>query len=208
MNESDKRLRERLLEMETLDEAPRQTYGDQIKAMLDGRLDPVKRIGFALLALIGLLSVIGFGGPAGRDDEAWEAVFVFRLLMIAAVLVSMAWTALTGWAALSGVCRRSHRPWIAALALAMVFFYLVALMFVFAVPVSQQESRALAGTQWVLVGFFLLNTVGLGATLAVVYHGQFKSQEKLLEIEYRIADLAERIGRGEKPDSRPASPNS
>lgn len=200
MNEPDRRLREGLLEMETLNEAHRHTCGDQIKAMLDGKLDPVKRIGFALLALVGLLSVIGFGGPASRDDESWEEVFVFRLLMIMAVLVSMAWTALTGWAALSGVCRRSHRPWLAALALAMVFFYLVALMFVFAVPISQEESRAIAGTQWVLVGFFFLNTVGLGTTLAVLYHGQFKNQEKLLEIEYRIADLAEKVGQVDQDD--------
>ncbi|UCD49684.1 MAG: hypothetical protein JSW27_19390 [Phycisphaerales bacterium] len=199
MDRPDKSVRERLLKMETLNGAQRQTYGNQIKAMLDGRLDPIKRIGFGLLALIALLSVIGFGGPASREDESWEEVFVFRLLMIVAVLVSMAWTALTGWTALSGVCRRSHRPWIAAMALAMVFFYIVALMFIFALPISQEESRALVGTQWVLVGFFFLNTVGLCATLAVLYRGQFKSQEKLLEIEYRLADRAEQIGGRAKP---------
>jgi len=194
MDRSDKSVRERLLEMETLNGTQRQTYGNQIKAMLDGRLDPIKRIGFGLLAVVGVLSVIGFGGPASREGESWESVFVFRLLMIVAVLVSAAWTALTGWAALSGVCRRSHRPWIAAMALAMVFFYLVALMFIFALPISQEESRALVGTQWVIAGFFFLNTVGLGVTLAVLCRGQFKSQEKLLEIEYRLAGLAEQIG--------------
>lgn len=211
MSKTDTGLRERLLEMETPSEGHRHAYGDRIRAMLNGKLDRVQRIGFALLALVGILSILGFGGPAGREGEAWEEVFIFRMLMIAAVLVSVVWTVLTGWAAWSGVCRRSHRPWIAALALAMVFFYIVALMSVFAVPISTQESRAIAGTQWVLVGFFFLNTVGLGVTLAMLYHGQFKSQEKLLEIEYRIADLAEKIGqanRDDTGDSRPASLSS
>lgn len=81
----------------------------------------------------------------------------------------------------------------------MGFFYLVTLVFVFAVPLSHQESRAMLGTQMTLIGFFLLNTIGLCAILGVLYRGQFKSQEKLLEIEYRLADLAEKIGDRPKP---------
>ena len=71
------------------------------------------------------------------------------------------------------------------------------LMFVFVVPISHEESRAVLGTQLALIGFFLLNTIGLCAILGVLYRGQFKSQEKLLEIEYRLAELMEKIEGGQ-----------
>jgi hypothetical protein len=57
-----------------------------------------------------------------------------------------AWTILTGWVAASGVVRRELRPWIAVTSLAMGFFYLVTLVFVFVVPISHLESRTMLGT--------------------------------------------------------------
>jgi hypothetical protein len=96
--------------------------------------------------------------------------------------------------AISGTIRRTHRPWIVATSLTMGFCYLVTMMFVFVVPISHEESRAELGTQLGLIWFFLLNTIGLCTILGVLYRGQFKSQEKLLEIEYRLADLAEKLG--------------
>ena len=199
MSEIDKTLRERLLNMETLHPMTKGTYREQVQAMLDTRLDIAQRIGFALLALVGLLTAIGFSGPASTDTHNMEGTVLYQVPMIFGFLVSAAWTALTGWAALRGVIRRTHRPWIAATALAMGFVYIVTLMFIFVTPISQEESRTALGTQFTLVGFFLLNTIGLCAILGVLYRGQFKSQEKLLEIEYRLADLAEKI---EKPQTR------
>ncbi len=194
MNEPNKTLRERLLDMNTPNSVQGGMPREQIRAMLDARLDLVRRIGFGLLALVGLWTSIGFAGPAFRGQSNWEAVFVYRLFMIFGFLVAVAWTALTGWTAVSGVLQRVQRLWIVATTLAMGFFYIVTLMFVFVVPISHEESRAILGTQLALIAFFLLNTIGLCTILGVLYRGQFKSQEKLLEIEYRLADLAERLG--------------
>ncbi len=193
MNKCDNTFRERLLDMEALNSLPGKTLREQVRTMLDTRLTVLQRIGFAFLALVGLWTAIGFSGPASTDTRSMEGTVLYQFPMIFSFLVSVAWTALTGWAALRGVVRRTHRPWIAATALAMGFIYIVALMFIFVTPISQEESRAALGTQFTLIGFFLLNTIGLCAILGVLYRGQFRSQEKLLEIEYRLADLAERI---------------
>ncbi len=201
MSECDKTLRERLLNMETLHPITEGTYREQVRTLLDTRLTVLQRIGFALLALVGLWTAVGFSGPAATDTHRMEDTVLYQVPMIFSFLVSVAWTALTGWAALRGVVRRTHRPWIAATALAMGFVYLVTLMFVFATPIAREESRAALGTQFALIGFFLLNTIGLCAILGVVYRGQFRSQEKLLEIEYRLADLAERIDKRVEPRS-------
>ncbi|HNY80509.1 MAG: hypothetical protein RBS72_11790 [Sedimentisphaerales bacterium] len=198
MNRSDKTLRERLLNMETLSSTPGELPREQVRRMLDARLTVAKRIGFGFLAFVGACTAIAFAGPAGRDGGSnWEQTFIYRMVMIFAFLVCVAWTLLTGWVAASGVVRRAQRPWIAVTSLAMGFFYLITLVFV--VPISRLESRAMLATQMALIGFFLFNTIGLCAILGVLYRGQFKSQEKLLEIEYRIADLAEKIGDPSRP---------
>lgn len=200
MNRSDKTLRERLLNMETLSSTPGELPREQVRRMLDARLTVAKRIGFGFLAFVGACTAIAFAGPAGRDGGSnWEQTFICRMIMIFAFLVCVAWTLLTGWVAASGVVRRAQRPWIAVTSLAMGFFYLITLVFVFVVPISRLESRAMLATQMALIGFFLFNTIGLCAILGVLYRGQFKSQEKLLEIEYRIADLAEKIGDPSRP---------
>ena len=193
MSESDKTLRERLLNMETLNSMPGDTLREQVRTMLDTKLTVMQRIGFALLALVGLWTAGAFTRPAFTPTHDMKDDILYRLPMIFSFLVSVAWMALTGWAALRGVVRRTHRPWIAAATLAMGFVYIVALMFIFVTPISQEESRTALGTQFALIGFFLLNTIGLCAILSVLYRGQFRSQEKLLEIQYRLAELAERL---------------
>jgi hypothetical protein len=179
---------------------PKGTYQEQVQAMLDTRLSVAKRIGFALLALVGLWTAGGFSAPAFTSRRSMDEEILYRLPMIFSFLLSVAWMALTGWAALRGVVRRTHRPWIAATTLAMGFVYIVTLMFIFATPIAQEESRAVLGTQYALIGFFLLNTIGLCAILGVLYRGQFRSQEKLLEIQYRLAELAEKV---EKRQAQP-----
>ncbi len=193
MSESDKTLRERLLNMETTQPMTNETYRKQVQALLDTRLSVAKRAGFALLALVGLWTAGAFTKPAFTPTHDMKDDVFYRLPMIFSFLISVVWMVLTGWAALRGVVRRTHRPWIAATTLAMGFVYIVALMFIFVTPISQEESRTALGTQFALIGFFLLNTIGLCAILSVLYRGQFRSQEKLLEIEYRLADLAERF---------------
>lgn len=200
MNESDKTIRERLLNMEAQGVMQAEMPRELVRGMLDARLTVAKRIGFGFLAFVGACTAIAFAGPAGRDGGSnWEQTFVYRMIMIFAFLVCVAWTILTGWVTVSGVVRRAQRPWIAVTSLAMGFFYLVTLVFVFAVPIAHLESRAILGTQMILIGFFLFNMIGLCAILGVLYRGQFKSQEKLLEIEYRLADLAEKIQERPKP---------
>jgi len=199
MHKPDKTLRERLLEMETLNATQQEVHRPHVQAILDTRLSGAKRVGFATLALVGLLTAICLGKPAFDPPRNWDeavAALLYRLFAIFGFFACVAWVILTGWAAFSGVLRRTHRPWIVATTLAMGFIYLALLAFVFVLPVVHEESMALLGTQLTLMAFFLLNTIGLCVVLGTVYRGQFRSEEKLLEIEYRLADLAEKIDRG------------
>ncbi len=50
------------------------------------------------------------------------------------------------------------------------------------------------GTQLALMAFFMLNTAGLCVILSMLYRTRLDNQEKLLKIEYQLADLSEQIG--------------
>ncbi len=195
MNEPERTFGDRLAALERPDPAFKQRYERQVQNMLQNKLSPIKRIGFVLLALVGLGATIYYGGFFFVPRRSsWEYDLLVRFFMIPAFFVSIIWTILTGWAAVAGSSPRSQRPWIAATALAMVFFYFVTLAFMFVVPLQHEESRALLGTQLALMAFFMLNTVGLCVILGVLYRTRFDSQERLLKIEYQLAALSERMG--------------
>lgn len=214
MNKPDKTLRERLLEMETSNAMQPGRQRQQVQALLDTRLSGAKRVGFATLALVGLLTAVFLGKPAFAPPRNWDlsfAALLYRLFVFFGFFVCTAWIALTAWAACTGLLRRTHRPWVMATTLAMGFVYLALPIFTFVVPLAHEGGPALLGTQLSLMAFSLLNTLGLCVILGVLYRGQFRSQEKLLEIEYRIADLVEKVGqadRNDAGDSRSASLNS
>ncbi|MDI6450785.1 hypothetical protein [Anaerobaca lacustris] len=192
----DRTLRERLLEMETPNAAQQEAHRQRVQVILDTRLSGAKRVGFAALALVGLLTAIALSSPAFDPPRNWDesfAALLYRLFAIFGFLACVAWIILTSWAAYTGVLRRRHRPWVMTTTLAMGFVYLALPVFTFVVPLSHKGGPPLLGTQLSLMAFSLLNTLGLCVILGVVYRGQFKSQEKLLEIEYRLADLAEKI---------------
>jgi len=66
-------------------------------------------------------------------------------------------------------------------------------------PVNVDDWRIRLSEQLALAAFFVLILVGLYLILRVVYRMEFRTQEKLLGIEYRLAELAEKV----KGDSKP-----
>jgi hypothetical protein len=198
MNESKRTFGDRLVAIETPNPEFRLKYERQVRAMLESQLSPVKRIGFALLALVGVWGIVHYGGITfSPQSTSMDVDLIVRMFMLPAFLASVAWTILTGWAAIRGSSPKSQRPWLAGTALTMVFFYLMHLTFVFVVPVAfaHEESRAILGFQFAFMTFFMLDTIGLCVILAAMHRTRLDNQEKLLEIEYHLADLSEQISR-------------
>lgn len=61
------------------------------------------------------------------------------------------------------------------------------------VRANPQDWRVKLDEQFAVTIFFMLIFVGLFLILRVLYRLEFKIREKLLEIEYRILDLAEKM---------------
>jgi len=203
MSEFDKTLRERLLDMETPNATQKESLEKQVRAILEGRLSVATRLGLGLLAGIGILFVLDFvhvrGWLPSSQDMSRNVTGSFWLL---GFISALAWTALTAYSAIRGrLGSRVRASLIAGLGAAMIFVYLIIRTFgiQFALLRADPERyRVNWDEQFTIAVFFLLVFAGLYLILRVVYRMESKTQEKLLEIEYRLADLAEKIEGGRK----------
>lgn len=182
---------DRLLAMEKTSPIYKEQYERKVKAMLEKKLSRIQRVGFAILAVIGICATILFCNVVQKKQED-----IWRLFTVPPLVLSFIWTLLTGWITVTGKLKlRSQRLGIIIIALALCFFTVVAFMLIWIIPLSRRDISDLPilGTQLTLVGFFLVNTIGLCVVLAGLNRLDFRSREKLLEIECRLVDLTEKI---------------
>ena len=196
MIESDKTMSERLLNVEKPSTAQREEYQRQMQDILSKKLSIFGRVGFAVLAIIGLLAALPFA-ELSFSNVGPGMEYVVRIVTIPGLVLALAWTVFTGWIAVRGRFNlRTLPPRIAGLGIAFGFFSVVIYLFVFIVPITMHDpsdARSILGIQMSLIAFFFVVIVGLCVVLRLLYRIQFQTREKLLEIEYRIADLAEKV---------------
>lgn len=191
MNMHNNSFTDRLLAMEKTSPIYKEQYERKVKAMLETKLSRMQRVGFAILAVIGICTTILFFNMVQKKQED-----IWRLFTVPPLVLAIVWTLLTGWVTVTGKLRlRTQRLGIISIALALCFFTVVAFMLIWIIPLSHRDISNLPvlGTQLALVGFFLVNTIGLCVVLAGLNRLDFRSREKLLEIECRLVDLTEKI---------------
>jgi Na+/proline symporter len=196
MNMHNNSFTDRLLAMEKTSPIYKEQYERKVKAMLEKKLSRIQRVGFALLAVIGICATILFCNMVQKKQED-----IWRLFTVPPLVLAFIWTLLTGWITVTGKLKlRSQRLGIIIIALALCFFTVVAFMLIWIIPLSRRDISDLPilGTQLTLVGFFLVNTIGLCVVLAGLNRLDFRSREKLLEIECRLIDLTEKINNTSK----------
>ncbi len=198
MNEKDTNMRDRLLDIEKPNVANREEYQKRMQAIVSKKLSFLERLGFAALAIVGLLAALPFAeltfSKVGPGME-----FVVRIVTIPGLVLALTWVVVTGLIAVRGLFNlRTLPPRIAGIGIALGFFGVVLYLFVFIVPITMHDptdARSIFGIQLSLIAFFFLVIVGLCVVLRLLYRIQFQTREKLLEIEYRIAELAEKVER-------------
>jgi len=168
--------------------------------MFEKKLSYLGRAGFAALALVGLLAALPFAeltfSKVGSGME-----YVVRIVTIPGLVLALTWAVVTGWIAARGKFNlRTMPPRIAGIGIVLGFFGIVLYLFVFIVPVTLNDPTdvrstwsGVLGIQLSLIAFVFLVIVGLCVVLRILYRTQFQTREKLLEIEYRIAELAEKV---------------
>lgn len=193
MNRRDKTFRDRLLDVEKPSSNYREKYEKELLAMVEKKLT-----GWTKLAhIIGLLMGLGFAGLFGtlavtvpREFPLWGR-FIWALGAVFGLIIVVcgAWTLKKGTVNL-----KKDEMGSAGLAWGyIVIAGSIALAFSGSLP------NPLSGIRMLVSLLFFLVMAAVFMTRAFVRCSELNTREKLLEIEYRLAELAEKLeGKSEK----------
>jgi len=178
-------LSERLLRCEIETPALREKYEKEVQAMFEKRLGPAQRWMWVFWTLFGLAQAIVF---------SWAAVASFgqlpgwgTLIFAIGVPFALATAGLSAWIAYTGrLLLKTHPPAIAGLM--WVLIVILVTIFMVAAPDS------IVGLRMLLSGLIFLVMVAVFMLAGRTEQAELRTKEKLLEIEYRLADLSDRIG--------------
>jgi hypothetical protein len=175
---------DRLIDCESLTPSLSEEHRKETIAMFDKKLGRFGRAMAALCAVFALAHIVFSGYLA---VTTYGKLPIWGTLGFAVGIVfALPFGSLAGWIAYSGHFRLKSQP-PAMAAMVWVFSVLMVTLMLVGAPDSIVGLRMIfAGTVLLIgAGVFLLGTCSQQAEL--------RTKEKLLEIEYRLADLAERL---------------
>ena len=172
--------RRRMLAAETENPALRADYDRRIKAMFEVTLSIPKKISLALLVLFCIVA-----GAAAIQLAITETLPpAARITLLLGAAFSATWALFLGRILRRGTVRRRIDPPVIA---GMAFVFAQAMCILFAVAGMPADKVVLAGMLFLLpAGLMLLRTV--------IEQAEMRTQERIVELEYKIARLSEKIG--------------
>ncbi len=198
MNKSNKTFRNELLDMEKPNVNYKEKYEKEIHKMVEKKLGVFGRVGIGLLAATGVLVILAFvdllqwAVPTEGISNTVTYGFILSGLVLAVVF-----TILTVYLVIFGRFGLRIKPsLIVGVGAAMFFFLIVARTFfteLILLQINPQDWRVKLQEQLAVAIFFMLVFVGLYLILRILYRLEFRTREKLLEIEYRLVELTEKI---------------
>jgi len=181
---------DRLIQCESRTPVLHEKYRKEITAMLEKELGPFGRVVWVFWAVFSLAQAIFFGSVAVisyGNLPLWCTVGFG-----AGVVFGLAFGSLSGWIAWSGrIHLKSQPPAMAAMAWVFVVV-MMTLALVFA-PDSIVGVRMIVST----LTFLVMAAVFMLASRTE--QAELRTKEKLLEIEYRIAELGEHLKQRDTP---------
>lgn len=187
MNEPHETLGERLLNAERMSPAYREEYEKEVRKMVEKKLTgPLKCVYLATAALTaGLAAVFGTVAVISWGKLPALATVAFAI----GVPFGLAWTAIALWVVRRGRFDvRSH----GGMMTGMSWGFVVVLVTLFMLLGAQLPDPVI-GVQMVVNGIVFLVMAAVGLLMYHIQRAQMRTHEKLLEIEYRLAELAEEV---------------
>jgi hypothetical protein len=182
-------LRDRLCELEPLNPLLRERYTQEVQAMFERKLTLPWKLFIGAVA-VGSLGIAGFLAYTAFIHDELPALA--RLGMVGGVLFSLAWAGLGGRALYRGTFELRFQP-AAQAAVLWVFAVLLETCFLVLAP---QFPNPMHATVALFCGLVILVGAGFMLVNARVQQAELRTQEALLRLEYRIAELSENRPRG------------
>lgn len=175
---------DRLIDCESLMPSLGEEHRKEIVAMFDKKLGPVGRTVGAICAVFALAHVV-FSGYLAVTTYGKLPLWG-TLGFVVGIVFGLAFGSLAGWIAYSGHVRLKWQP-AAFAAVVWVFTVLQVTLMLVGAPDS------MVGLRMIFTGIVLLIGAAVFLLATCSQQAELRTKEKLLEIEYRLADLADRL---------------
>jgi hypothetical protein len=191
MAPTEKKFGQKLAGMEQATAALKEKFDREIRAMTEQKLTKARKVAWVASGILGL----GFLGLFGTVAVIAPAEFPLlgRLGFGAGAAFGLVWAGFCLWV----IRRDSFDRRKVAVASAGIAWGATVIMTTLMLLLSGQHPDKAVGTQMVVVSLVFLVMAAMFMIVARVKTAELNTREKLLEIEYRLAELSEKIGQGE-----------
>jgi NADH:ubiquinone oxidoreductase subunit 6 (subunit J) len=200
MSKNDKILRERLLNIDTLDSVSGKILKQSLLE-LEGRLSIRKRLENAILAVVGGAFAFFFMSKMSDIGCTGDMQDVLLVTMIAGAAFSLLWTLVAGWQAVRGRCNERWYPPLKAAGIVGTLFVSVAtlwfaLIFPRIMAEGEKGETSNITTLATVIVLGIMMIVCIVTVLAVYWRvcsQGAKMNEKMIETQCMIAELQEKL---------------
>ncbi len=194
MNESNKTFRDELVDMEKANISYKEKYEKEIKEMFEQKLTGLQKWGNIVSLGMGLGFFVLFGTLAiivPKEFPLWG-----RFIWIFGAVFGLVFAALSVWVLKKGTVNLKTDN-MAAAGLGWAFIVIVAtIVLVF----SGRLPNPVTGVHMLVSVLIFEVMAAAGLLKAIIQRSEVNIREKLLEIEYRLAELAEKVETAETND--------
>jgi len=177
---------DRLLAAEQLNPEYQEKYNKEVRAMLEKKLTPVQRWGYVFSAILGVVFLTVFGTAA---IVARELPILARIAFGLGAVFGLASAAFAGSIAKKGTLNLREHP---TAMTGMVWGFVIIMMTLFLLLGARQPDST-RSVFVVVSGLVFFVMAGVFMIFNRVDQAELKTREKLLEIEYRVAEIAESL---------------
>jgi hypothetical protein len=180
----DPNLRDRLCELEPQSPPLRESYAMALQDMLERKLSRPMKLFLVIVAAASVAIAIFLGSLALVQERL---PLLARLGLAGGAVFSLAWAALAGWTLRRGAWNLRIQP-VALAALSWVLAVFMETCFLLLAPLFPEQFHAIVT---LFAGLVILIGAGVMLVTTCIQQAQLRTQESLLRLEYRLAEISE-----------------
>lgn len=187
MSKQDATFRDRLVKVEKSNPKYREQYEKEIFAMINQKLTRKKKVQMVVFLIISLSLAVFFGTLTVLAPKGFP--WFGRVVFGAGAVFSLTFVGMYGWILKKGSMNLKKDN----VDLAWTGWGCVIVIGTIALVFSNKLPDPIKGVHWLVSALFFLIGAGVLLLIAHIQRSEINTREKLLEIEYRMAELVEKF---------------
>ncbi len=186
-NKSNQSFCDQLLEKEQLNPSYKEKYEKEVKAMIEHKLTGIKKLSHIIALIMSLGFVILFGTLAVVVPK--ELPILARLGFVVGAIFGLIWVVILIRILKKGVLNlKTDSKFMAGI----TWVFVVIMMTLFLL-IGGKNPNSVASVFMVVYGIVFLIGAAAGLINTVIQQSELNTREKLLEIEYHLAEISEQL---------------